>query len=564
MNSLLEEWFEPHIIERGYDYYMSGRVYDITREGTHYSAIVSGGDEYYVEIEMAEGGLAAGMSCSCPYAERGLNCKHMAAVLFALDEVKNHEVAIKGANPLDELSDVMQKIGEEEALNFLLEHLHLSGELFQAFRNRYISYFSQVSVDQYINRIKRAFRDHTRYEGYVSYRRASSFLSDIMRFCGEMDDLIGAEEYAIPLEMGITILEELRRLSLDDSDGTTSTIVDRCCELLHSIAQECEDLKVLEELFNWLCNGIRQQDLDYFEDGVRNLFTEDFSGREYLSRKMEVVESRLQTALNEKESFIREYELTTWILVKADFMKKSGATKEEIAGLLDEFIYLDIVRQRVIDEHVKEGDYTRAICLLKEGKQANSVTQRHYPGAVRRYSEQLLALYKLIGDQEAYKEELYDMLYNYDKGDIHVYRQIKCLYADEEWVHQRERIICKLSSQSSYRVDLAPIYAEEEMLDRLFACVLSSGSLYALREYEDILKCEYPEELLRIYEEKVRMEAESVSNRSKYRQIASILNHMRGYPNGDHVVDKILKEFRTKYRMRRAMQEELNQVEAGP
>ena len=108
------------------------------------------------------------------------------------------------------------------------------------------------------------------------------------------------------------------------------------------------------------------------------------------------------------------------------------------------------------------------------------------------------------------------------------------------------------------------IYAEEEMLDRLFACVLSSGSLYALREYEDILKCEYPEELLRIYEEKVRMEAESVSNRSKYRQIASILNHMRGYPNGDHVVDKILKEFRTKYRMRRAMQEELNQVEVGP
>ncbi len=48
-----------------------------------------------------------------------------------------------------------------------------------------------------------------------------------------MDDLIGAEEYAIPLEMGITILEELKCLSIDDSDGTTGTIADRCCELLH-------------------------------------------------------------------------------------------------------------------------------------------------------------------------------------------------------------------------------------------------------------------------------------------------------------------------------------------
>ena len=104
----------------------------------------------------------------------------------------------------------------------------------------------------------------------------------LLEFCGDTLSC-PTVSYTHLLEMGITILEELRRLSLDDSDGTTSTIVDRCCELLHSIAQECEDLKVLEELFNWLCNGIRQQDLDYFEDGVRNLFTEDFSGRESVS-----------------------------------------------------------------------------------------------------------------------------------------------------------------------------------------------------------------------------------------------------------------------------------------
>lgn len=71
MNNPLEEWFAPHIIERGYDYYVSGRVHKITGKGARYSAIVSGGDDYYVEIRMTEAGLVAGMSCNCPYAEQG-------------------------------------------------------------------------------------------------------------------------------------------------------------------------------------------------------------------------------------------------------------------------------------------------------------------------------------------------------------------------------------------------------------------------------------------------------------------------------------------------------------
>lgn len=71
MNNPLGEWFAPHIIERGHDYYVSGRVHKITGKGARYSAVVCGGDDYYVETRMTEAGLVAGMSCNCPYAEQG-------------------------------------------------------------------------------------------------------------------------------------------------------------------------------------------------------------------------------------------------------------------------------------------------------------------------------------------------------------------------------------------------------------------------------------------------------------------------------------------------------------
>ncbi|HHY18223.1 MAG TPA: hypothetical protein GX524_09095 [Firmicutes bacterium] len=80
---------------------------------------------------------------------------------------------------------------------------------------------------------------------------------------------------------------------------------------------------------------------------------------------------------------------------------------------------------------------------------------------------------------------------------------------------------------------------------------------------QDMLKCEYSRELLGAYEKAAKKEAESANKRSKYRKVASILNHMRSYSGGGELVRQIVKEFRVKYKRRKAMQEELDQVEIG-
>lgn len=80
------EWkneFTSLILMRGKKYFEEGHVQRIQQCGDTYIAAVTGTEEYEVEITVSEDGIEE-MICTCPYTQRD-NCKHMAAVLFALE-----------------------------------------------------------------------------------------------------------------------------------------------------------------------------------------------------------------------------------------------------------------------------------------------------------------------------------------------------------------------------------------------------------------------------------------------------------------------------------------------
>ena len=83
----LHDWkarFAPRILRRGEDYYADDAVDSLKWDGETVTATVWGTEKYTVEIDITDGRVD-GMYCSCPYAEED-NCKHMAAVLFAVSE----------------------------------------------------------------------------------------------------------------------------------------------------------------------------------------------------------------------------------------------------------------------------------------------------------------------------------------------------------------------------------------------------------------------------------------------------------------------------------------------
>lgn len=80
----LDNWkllFKPWIIERGMKYCQDGLVAIIFQNDKQIVASVDGSEKYMVSIETDENKIKK-IACDCPHASGGINCKHMAAVLF--------------------------------------------------------------------------------------------------------------------------------------------------------------------------------------------------------------------------------------------------------------------------------------------------------------------------------------------------------------------------------------------------------------------------------------------------------------------------------------------------
>ncbi|MEJ8545078.1 SWIM zinc finger family protein [Brevibacillus borstelensis] len=83
---------EEHIVERGYQYFTDGMVFNVqAADGIHLCSDVQGSAVYHVEIDLA---AFASSTCTCPYARL---CKHIAATFFqAYSVFENPRVFMNG------------------------------------------------------------------------------------------------------------------------------------------------------------------------------------------------------------------------------------------------------------------------------------------------------------------------------------------------------------------------------------------------------------------------------------------------------------------------------------
>ncbi|MCI8993720.1 MAG: DEAD/DEAH box helicase family protein [Eubacterium sp.] len=86
--------FSQTVLQRGRQYQNRGAVRNLVKNGDVYKARVWGRALYSVAIRIHEDGYVQSMTCNCPFAHDGNNCKHMAAVLFEIG--KNNADAING------------------------------------------------------------------------------------------------------------------------------------------------------------------------------------------------------------------------------------------------------------------------------------------------------------------------------------------------------------------------------------------------------------------------------------------------------------------------------------
>ncbi len=270
-----EPCFPSHILQRGYEYFLEGLVLDLQQvDDGEYTAVVRGNSEYHVYIRMEGGVPTSQMSCTCPYAESGRACKHMAAVLFALEDQR----ALPVCPSMEEDTDaLLATAAPEELRSFCREMITTDSKFQRAFVfwfTRQVSDADILSLKKQVSSLIRTYADL--YEmGEYSWYLDESFAEIESFVTSEVDVMLNARMFDPAFRLICEISDCLNQYSGIFRDDVPSDISHLCQERWEYILTHNSDDVLEDAVFDWfsrqmfrsLLGGVMQACLwTYFQE----------------------------------------------------------------------------------------------------------------------------------------------------------------------------------------------------------------------------------------------------------------------------------------------------------
>ncbi|MCK5758840.1 MAG: SWIM zinc finger family protein [Clostridiales bacterium] len=531
--------FSNLILERGYDYYMAGRVDSIKKTSDGWSAVVTGLDDYSVGITI-NGNSVDSMECSCPYAVEGGNCKHMAAVLYAVEGSSK-------SKSKENRYDFINSVSKDKRLCYLTDLLTGNEQIYTHFRARFED-VSDFNVDDYIYQLDRTIVAHMNRDGYINHYSITDFESDVSIILTAFDRLSETDDYEKILKMAMLISDRVGELEIDDSDGTVPWIMEHVMNGL-LVLLDSKDKNTQKATFRWICDMAFVKNANYLPDIFLEPFTVCFNDPVHISKKTDLIDKRIDELYKEGKV---EYYVWKWLEIKVMLMELIGAGITTIEKTLLEHAGISEVIMELAVRYERNGNLPNALRILRHG-----IDEAEGDWLKSRFSDKLIGIYSRNGMRNEELGERRDMLLLYAPRSISSYMSYKAMFSDDEWEAERSRIFYEIKANGSW----LQIYAEEKMYDPLVAGLQKDCSINALDRYSDILRADYSEEMLTMYRKELDYIARRTVDRKAYRYWVDILKHMQTFDRGVTVVDEIVTKWRIKYKRRKAMMEELEKLQ---
>lgn len=576
--------FKPHILHRGAEYYRDAAVEDLKITDTQITAVVLGTEDYDVKIDIKDGIIEA-MSCTCPYAADDNHCKHMAAVLFACQETEDLILSAKPDEPewesgededdalddwkADVLPDFPGMTCKPDKETILAELIHNADDLTvraflysilekePALQNRFRMLTQNVMtkglLKEWRREIDRIFAD-AGWDDYIDYEQASYFTGELYSFLSSLDQRISAATADGIFKTVDYTLSQLQATDMDDSDGGLWCLFDFCYQIVGKLLPYCTAKNQLR-IFDWAARQLDYTHKDglWYElaqDCAMQFILQQFPGPDFLDKKLALTDKEVQKAARQTdfENVILPQKIKTHVLL----MEQKGCPAEEQAAYIAQYKQYGSVCLLLSEFYEGQQDDAKAISVLEQAYAADSTPSY----IARECCEKLKELYKKTGNQERYLQMLWDLALTIHVANIDLYRELKSQYKPEEWREQREKILTSWGTNPY----AGQLYAEEKLYDRLLCHVQKHCRLSEVQQYESILKENFPDELLQLYEHIVTEIAVQGLGRPSYVKIVRILRKMKRLPGGPPFVQALVGQWRQQYKRRRAMMEELDKL----
>ncbi len=573
-----QKLFASHILERGYDYYCDGAVENIEIGRDDIRADVVGTEDYEVEISL-NNGKVTDMYCSCPYAAGGNNCKHMAAVLYEwtadiMDEDEPEDTDNEDMDndadaesmdlfePAVTVCDYKKKSAAVEKLvtsaerdivqAFLVSVLAEDKKLLLRFRNMVNKCATKEDVEDYFEQIDEIADRYLGRDHFINYYQAYDFMLELEEIIDkDVRRMIDNGSHISAFHVMNHIFVLLGNVDMDDSGGETSMLAEQIYQLWLELLTKV-NAQDKRKMFIWFTTHMDGSVIDYLEEYIEQIIMEEFKEPEYEQDKLSFMEEMIEKAEKKDSGWSRDYAVGKWTVTYLKTLEKKNAPEDQLEEICKKYWNNSGVRRYYIDRYFEKKEYDRVLQVLDESIELDKA----YRGQVLEYIQKKKEIYRLQGNKSAYIEQLWKLVLEQSAGDLDIYKELKAQYSEKEWLIKREELFKKLPPNAH----IDRLYKEEKLYDRLLAYVLKSSGLYAVQSYENVLKKEYPKQILSKYQGEVNKMASCTGNRKHYADLVALLRRMKRIKGGSEIVETIVEEWKIKYRNRPAMMDELSKL----
>jgi hypothetical protein len=529
-----------------------------------WQALVMGTEDYVVNIQLA-GDTVQKATCTCPY-DAGI-CKHIVAALLALQEepitgaeepapAKSRSKKGGGKKAADAKA-ALQNLSREELLSLVQQYAAQSREFKNFLAIHLLSKSNPGGKESYRQILQQAIKPYKR-RGFIEYN--DSFKA--MKFFTELADEAEAQWqkgfYREAADISLVLIEEIAEIIeyMDDSAGFVTDISNAAFNTLHGVAESEAPFSLKEELFTYILQERKKKKYggwDWPDDFFRLAIATATSEPQYRQLLAEA-DTELEKARNSKDAWTKDYTTQNWLNQKRTVLQKMGKPAEAQSILLQ---HLDIpdFRSQVVQDHLQHGRLEEAAALCEEALQKGI-------GHQRLWCEFLLQIAQRRHDTESIRKWTLNLFLKTDFSPDY-FRLYKATFPEAEWPGQRDRLLAVVRQSMGpyfYPYTLAPLYVEEQLWQDLLQAFRLYPDLEFLQQFDKHLLPQFGAEVLDAYEKALRKYAAEKQGREHYVRIRKILAYLQTLKGGDELSATLVQQFRSQYKQRRAMMEELDKL----
>jgi len=552
-----EQLIDERILKRGLSYFKSGAITDFSEISSgEYEAIVSGTEEYTVQIEISNN-IVTEHNCDCPY-DMGPVCKHVVAVIFHLqqDELELNQPNFtipkkkKTKSVSQQVKEFLKAISHKELIEFVQENSKKD----KKFRNYFLASFGHLSQNQskefYQKQIHSILQTAAGRDGWIGWSDMKYVVNTTEPFLENAEKYLANNNFENVFFISTALLEEMTEAFQygDDSNGDLGYFVDSAMELFSKLTQEKLSKTLKNEIFEYCISSFNQRLFDGWDWHL---------GMLHIACELIEKESDADIILSCLDTINGEYERERAQSFKLDLLRKFKDEKE-VEKYINKHISNSSIRTKEIEKAFTNKNFERVINLSKDGI---NYDEKDKPGLVKVWYNWLLKVAQSQKDTSKIIEYSRFLFIDNFHPEQDYYQILKDNIEDENWHPFLEEIIKEITPKHrwAYTELIRKIYIKEEWWDRLFFMLKQNISMENIQQNEQYLSKDYSSELIELYSERITNYVEKYIGRNHYQTACRYLRRMKKL-GGNEQVNELIEQFRKQYPQRKALIDELTRV----